>query len=157
MAEEKPKRLYRKTYLQMIRNSVGSAMFRNWYIHTSEQGEFDAMKDGEDSCAFYVSGVLRIFNKVRSIHGTVESTTRDLEEFGWQKVHNANPGDVLVWEALQFGDKSQKHIGFYVGEGRAVSTSWKQKKVVEHDMNFGGEKRKIVRIYRLEDWHNDNP
>jgi hypothetical protein len=154
--EVKPTRLYFKTYLQMIRNSAGSGMFRNWYLKTAEQGEFDAMRDGEDSCAFYVSGLLRIFNKINFIHGTVESTIKDLEDFGWQKVRKANPGDVLVWEALQFGDRTQKHIGFYIGEGRAVSTSWKQKKVTEHDMNFGDDYRKIEQIHRMENWHYDN-
>jgi hypothetical protein len=152
MAEhQKPKRLQFKTYLQMIHNSVGTEMFRNWYVTTPEGDEFDAMSDGEDSCAFYVSGLLRVFGKL-SLHGTVESTVQDLGNSGWQNVDEPSPGDVLVWEAQKFGDKQQRHIGFYIGDGKAVSTSWTKKVVVEHDKNFGKQNRKIEQIFRLDDW-----
>jgi hypothetical protein len=152
MAEEKPRRLQFKTYLQMIRNSAGTEMFRNWYVETREQGEFDAMSDGEDSCAFYVSAILKIFSKVNAVHGTVASTVKDLEESGWAEVEKPEPGDVLVWEAKQFGDKKQRHIGFYMGSGKALSTSWKEKKVVEHDLNFAEQNRKIEQIFRISKW-----
>jgi uncharacterized protein YfaT (DUF1175 family) len=141
MAEEKPQRLQFKTYIQMIRNSVSSGMFRNWYIKTAELGEFDAMKGGEDSCAFYVSGLLKIFSKINSIHGTVASTAKDLIESGWQEVNEPKPGDVLIWEAQQFGDKSQRHIGFYIGDQKAVSTSWTDNKAEQ--------------IFRMENWDDD--
>jgi hypothetical protein len=156
MAEQKPKRLEYKTFLQLIRNSVGTEMFRNWYVQTPDKGEFDAMRDGEDSCAFYVSGVLKMLGKIASIHGTVNSTTKDLEDSGWLVVKDTEPGDVLVWELQQFGDLAQRHIGFYVGEGRAVSTSWTEKVVVEHDQNFGGQSRKIEQIFRMEKWDKDD-
>jgi hypothetical protein len=156
MAEEqKPKRLYFKTYLKMVRNSIGTSMFRNWYIQTEQHGEFDAMRDGEDSCAFYVSGVLKIFDKVQSIHGLVDSVAKDLQESGWQSVTEPIEGDVLIWEAQKFGDRMQHHIGFYVGNGKAISTSWKEKVVVEHEHNFGEQRRKIEQVYRMEHWDGD--
>jgi hypothetical protein len=158
MAEEqKPIRLYFKTYIQMVRNSVGTAMFRNWYVYAPESGEFDAMKDGEDSCAFYVSGLLKIFNKVKSIHGLVGSVVKDLEESGWQKVNEPKAGDVLIWEPQEFEGRMQNHIGFYVGNGKAVSTSWIKKTVVEHEQNFGEKQRKIEQIFRMDGWDGDNP
>jgi hypothetical protein len=156
MAEDKPERLQFKTYLKLIENSVGTAMFRNWYVESPEQGEFDAMVDGEDSCAFYVSGVLKIFSKVTDIHGTITSTVKDLEESGWQVVKDPNPGDVLVWEPQNFSGRAQSHIGFYIGNSKAVSTSFKEKSVVEHDLNFGGQNRKIEQAYRLNSWKSDN-
>ena len=152
--QDKPIRLYFKTYLGVIRNSVGTGMFRNWYVKTPEQGEFDAMKDGEDSCAFYVSSLLKIFGKVTTIHGTVESTIKDLEKSGWQKVVEPQPGDVLVWETQKFADAQQRHIGFYIRDGRAVSTSWKKKIVVEHNQNFDNN-RKIELVFRMNKWDED--
>lgn len=150
--EEKPKRLYFKTYLQMIRNSVGTEMFRNWYVKTPKEGEFDAMKDGENSCAFYASGLLKIFGKVSSTHGRVESLVKDLENSGWRRAEEPKTGDVLLWEPQKFGDVWQKHIGFYVGDDKAISTSWTQKKVIEHEKNFGEQNRKIIQIFRMNNW-----
>jgi hypothetical protein len=154
--EQKPRRLYFKTYLKMIHNSIGTGMFRNWYVQTPERGEFDAMKDGEDSCAFYVSSLLKIYDKVAGIHGTVDGTVKDLESSGWQVVGEAKEGDVLVWEAQQFGGKQQRHIGFYVGNGKAVSASYTKKVVVEHEQTFGDQNRKVEQIFRMNKWDEDN-
>jgi hypothetical protein len=41
-------------------------MFRNFYVRTDSGGEFDALDDGYNSCAFYVSSILAIFNKLSS-------------------------------------------------------------------------------------------
>ena len=150
----KPRRLYFKSYIQLIHNSVGSNLFRNLYVETPERGEFDALDDGYNSCAFYVSSVLVIFKKLSGIHGTVVSTIRDLTESGWHEVSKPQAGDVLVWEAQQFDDGLKEHIGFSLGNGRAVSTSWANKAVVVHDDVFDG-KRKITKILRQSDWDNE--
>src|ERR1700694_971831 len=80
---EKPERLYFQTYLQLIRNSVGTSMFRNFYIRYPDGKEVDAMSDGSNSCAFYVSSVLKLFNLQSDIHGTVNSVLKDLEQNSW--------------------------------------------------------------------------
>jgi hypothetical protein len=151
--EEKPKRLYFKTYLQMIRNSVGTEMFRNFYIQSGDGKEVDAVSDGSNSCAFYVSGVLTLMKKHSGVHGTVESTIADLVRCGWQPVTDAKlmPGDVIVWERIKVEDDWFQHIGFYIGDGRAVSTSQTEKKVVEHDAHFDGA-RSIEQIFRHNIW-----
>lgn len=149
----KPKRLYFETYLKVIQNSVGSNMFRNFYIQTEDKGSFDALDDGDNSCAFYVSAILVIFKKLSGVHGTVDSTTRDLRESGWQEVSSQQAGDVLIWEAQQFEDGLKQHIGFCLGDGRAISTSQKQKTPIEHDEYFGNTDRKIVNIFRYPDWN----
>src|SRR5438309_2171997 len=99
---DKPKRLYFKTYLQLIKNSVGTKMFRSFYVYTPEKREFDALDSGGNSCAFFVSAVLVIFSKLGAIHGTVESTIKDLRESGWSEGDNPQAGDILVWDALPF-------------------------------------------------------
>jgi len=154
-SEEKPERLYFETYLQVVRNSVGSNIFRNFYVRTNSRGEFDALDDGYNSCAFYVSAVLVIFRKLDGMHGTVASTKKDLLDSGWQEITDLNdlqPGDVLVWEPMQFDDGLKEHIGFYMGDGKAVSTSWTTKTPVEHDKNFGAANRKITQVFRMSDW-----
>ena len=152
---DKPKRLYFKTYMQMVRNSVGTELFRNFYVETKARGEFDSMSGGELSCAFYVSGLLRMFEKVARVHGTVASTVKDMENSGWQVVDGPKSGDVLVWEKAEIEGDLVDHVGFYVGKGRAISNSYKTRTPIEHDMNFAdSQPRKIIKILRMEDWQD---
>lgn len=133
-------------------------MFRNFYVTTTERGEFDAFNDGEYSCAFFVSSLLLIFKKINRIHGLVNSTVEDLKSSGWQLVQDEpKAGDILVWEAIVFEEGPIEHIGFAIGGNRAVSTSWKQKSVVEHEINFGEQNRKIEQIFRMENWEDNDP
>jgi hypothetical protein len=150
---DKSTRLYFKSYLRLIHNAVDSHMFRNFYVETPEQGVFDALDDGSNSCAFFVSSVLILFKKLEGgIHGTVASTIRDLELSGWQLVDAPQAGDVLVWEAKQFDDGLKQHIGFSIGDGKAISTSASTRTPVRHDQNFGKANRKITHIYRILTW-----
>jgi Bacteriophage peptidoglycan hydrolase len=151
----KPQRLYFKSYLKVVNNSVGSNLFRNFYVQTDDRGEFDAFDDGENSCAFFVSAILVIFKKIQAMHGTVQSTIEDLNKSGWQLVNRPKAGDVLVWEAQQFDDGLKAHIGFYLGDNKAISTSWTKRTPVEHDIHFGKANRKITHIFRMENWEDD--
>ena len=153
--EPKPERLYHETYLQMINNSVGSGMFRNFYVRTPDQGTFDALADGSNSCAFYVSGLLVLFKKLQGVHGTIDGTVQDLETSGWKTVENIKdiqPGDVIIWEQREFSDGTYGHMGFALGAGQATSTSWTEKVVVQHDLYFGDAERPITQLYRMDDW-----
>lgn len=129
-------------------------MFRNFYIRLADGTETDALSDGSDSCAFYVSSVLTLFGKQTGIHGTVKSTIEDLRHCDWQEktdTEGLQPGDVIVWEAIEIHKAWFEHIGFYLGNGRAVSTSWTEKRVVDHDTHFDG-RRAIKQIFRHLDW-----
>lgn len=154
--DEKPKRLYFKSYIQLLNNSVGSNVFRNFYVKTREKGEFDALDDGHNSCAFFVSSILVIFKKLTNIHGTVKSTINDLKKSGWIQVEKPEPGDVVIWEAKMFNDGLKQHIGFFIGDSKAISTSLKHQTPVEHNINFGSENRKVEQVYRHLNWDNDN-
>lgn len=127
-------------------------MFRNFYVETSRRGEFDALDDGENSCAFYVSSVLVVFKKISGIHGLVGRVIDDMKGSGWIEVDSPQPGDVLVWEAQEFPDGRHEHIGFCISEGRAISTSRTAKTPIEHDINFGDANRKITQIFRMDNW-----
>jgi hypothetical protein len=93
-----------------------------------------------------------LFKKLSGIHGTVESTVKDLLESGWIEVDTPRQGDVLLWEARKFNDGLKQHIGFSLGNGRALSTSRMKKTPVEHDEHFGEDNRKIIRIFRMKSW-----
>lgn len=151
--QEKPERLYFESYLRLIKNSVGSNLFRNFYVRTPSRGKFDALGDGYDSCAFFVSSILVIFKKLSDFHGTVDQTIEDLQKSGWREVSNPRPGDVLVWEPKKFPEGMVSHVGFYIGDGRAISTSINTKTPIEHEKNFDEAKRKITKIFRA-DWEN---
>jgi hypothetical protein len=148
------KRLYFKSYLQFIRNSVGSQAYRNLYIQGADGSEQDAMDDGSNSCAFFVSSVLTIFKQHSGIHGTVKSTVLELshQSSGWQRV-DGEPiaGDVVIWKAMYVDNGWYQHIGFCIGKDWAVSTSWTEKQVVEHDLYFDG-KREIEMVFRNGHW-----
>jgi hypothetical protein len=151
-ADQKPKRLYFKTYLQLVHNSVGTGMFRNFYVQTADGQELDGMDGGSNSCAFYVSAVLTIVKRLSGVHGTVASVIRDLQQSGWVGAaeKDLQAGDVIIWEPQEYEGKMQRHIGFYIGDGRAVSTSWTKKVVVEHDVSLDG--RAIEQIFRQPNW-----
>ena len=154
--DPKPKRLYFKTYLQLIHNSIGTAMFRNFYIETSE-GIEDALSDGDNSCAFFVSSVLTILKQLTGVHGTIKNTIEDLRKNNWQEVSEQDlcPGDVIVWSAMEFEDGAYEHIGFYTGDNKAVSTSQREKRVAEHDLHFGDVNRPIEYVFRQLRWDTE--
>lgn len=133
------------TYLAVIKNSVGSELFRNFYAKIDGK-RIDVMKNGELSCAFYVSSVLVLFQMIDKVHGTVDSTVLSLKKSGWRAVKKPKIGSVLVWEKIDFGrDDIHEHIGFYIGNGRAISNSSKLGHPVRHHWTFGGKRRiKII-------------
>lgn len=134
------------TYLAVIKNSVGSKMFRNFYVKSGGK-KTDIMRAGLYSCAFYVSSVLALFKFIKEVHGTVDSTVKELKEHGWRKTKTPKPGSVLVWEAVDFGGGDiHRHIGFYIGGGVAISNNYKLGSPARHNWQFGG-KRKVEAIF----------
>lgn len=130
------------TYLSVIKNSVGSKMFRNFYAKVNGK-RTDIMKNGELSCAFYVSSILALFEFIKEVHGTVASTVKDLKQSGWREIKRPKIGSILVWESMDFGkDGIHKHIGFYIGNNNAISNSEKFRYPKTHHWTFVG-KRKI--------------
>jgi len=134
------------TYLAVIKNSIGSKLFRNFYVAMAGK-KTDIMKNGELSCAFYVSSILALFKLIGGIHGTVDSTVKDLRASGWKIVKKPKVGCILIWEKIHFGRNDiHQHIGFYIGNNRAVSNDYKLGYPVKHHWTFGG-KRKVDLIF----------
>jgi len=137
-----------ETYQAIVKNSVGSNLFRNFYAKVHGK-KTDIMNDGDLSCAFFVSSILTLLGFIKGTHGTVDATVRDLRASGWKAVRTPKAGSVLVWEQRNFGkDNSHKHIGFFIGNGLAVSNISAKKQPRKHPWNFQG-KRKVDLIL----WH----
>jgi len=139
-----------KTYLQMIKNSVGTHMFRNLFVMRDGQ-VFDASGNGQRSCAFFVSSILVIFKKIGSFHKTVYSTIKDLHAHGWVEVDDLRPGDVIIWEPIEGENGAYSHIGFYIGDDTAVSASDTAGAPIAHHKNQTNW-TEIARVYRLPEW-----
>ncbi|MFZ2803851.1 MAG: hypothetical protein WA001_01375 [Patescibacteria group bacterium] len=139
--------LLRESYLAAIKNSASSKTFKNFFA-TVDGKRQDILKDGKLSCAFFVSFVLFHFGLLKKPHTTVEGTVKDMENSGWEKTRMSRPGNVLVWEAENDDDSERHaHIGFDLGNGKAISNSSKKRMPVIHSRTFGG-KRKIVAMYQ---------
>ncbi len=147
--------LERDSFLVMINNSVDSKIF-NSIIVEEEGTKRDLLNDGEFSCAFFVSGILVINQLLTKVRATVSNLSVDLfasEKFREIPESEIQAGDIIIWEKFVFPDGSvNAHVGFYLGDEWAVSTSYANKKVIKHHYkNFGqnGEERKIEKVFRI--------
>lgn len=139
--KQKIEPLFFDTYLAVIKNSIGSKLFRNFYAKVNGKKN-DIMRNGELSCAFYVSSVLYLFKFIKEVHGTVDSTVENLKKSGWRKINHPKVGSILVYEKMDFGDGDiHKHIGFFVGDNKAVSNSYNLGHPVVHSWNFHAKRR----------------
>ncbi|HZZ99393.1 MAG TPA: hypothetical protein VFK07_01655 [Candidatus Paceibacterota bacterium] len=145
-----------KSLLAIVENSIKGGdnyFFRNLYA--SEDGkEVDILEGGRNSCAVFVSWILLTLELIKRPHATVHATENDLLASGWQEIKELKPGAVIIWEKLEGamydGEKVPKeHMGFYVGNNKAISNDSKATGFPhQHDATYGGS-RKIEKIF----WH----
>lgn len=135
-------RRYPEDFLSYIIGEVGSEKYRNFYV-----GEVDVLVDGKRSCAKFVSEVLKHFDLVSTPHATIKSTIQDMEDFGWMEIpfSSIEPGDVVVYDE---NVNNRNHLGLYIGNGRVVSNSTKERVIKFHDYEFDGT-RKIIKVLAL--------
>ncbi len=133
------------TYLAVIKNSIGSNLFHNFYAKVNGK-RTDVMANGQLSCAFYVSSILLLFKFIKEGHATVDSTVKDLKQSGWKKIKKPKIGSIIVWEKMIFSNNNiHKHIGFFIGNNKAISNSYKLRYPALHHFTFDG-KRKVELI-----------
>jgi hypothetical protein len=141
--------LLKDSYLAVIKNSVGSKLFRNFYAQVNGKKK-DILRNGELSCAFFVSSILKIFDLISKTHFTVKNVVEDLKKSGWKEIKKPKIGSVIVWERKKFSKEVHRHIGFYVKKNIAISNSSKKKTPIFHHFTFN-KKRKIEAIF----WHKN--
>ena len=119
--------------------------------------EIDATKNGVVSCAFFVSNVLNMFPALKLIkepHLTVKSTVKDLLKNGWKEVSELRLGAILVWEEKESHGGINKHIGFYIGDGQAVSNNADTGMPSIHHWTFGESEGMPVRKAEMILWNS---
>lgn len=128
------KLLLHETYLKVIQNSIGSHLFRNFYIENHGQKK-DILEDGKLSCAFFVSSLLKQFNYIPEVHTTVDGLIEDLSS-NWKEISvtDARPGDLLLWEK----EGEYGHIGFAISPDEAISNSTEKRAPHLHTHDFDG-------------------
>ena len=137
-----------ESYLQMIKNSVGTKMFRNLYLEIDGK-KIDATENGEMSCTFFVSNVLLIWKLISEGHATIKGTLKDMKKNNWVEIplKHIKPGDVIVWEEkLSNKGRIRSHIGFYISEEKTISNNDGEGIIDIHHWTYNN-KRKIIAVY----------
>ena len=140
-----------QNYLQVIKASQGSKMFQRFYVLNNNKKR-DILKNGQLSCARYVSSILKLFDLISETHATVDGTIKDMLENNWQPTKKLIPGNVLVWEEQRYvNGKFHQHLGFYLNQDKVISHRHEKKIPVIHHITYGQTKdgqpkRKIIQI-----------
>jgi hypothetical protein len=135
----------KKSLKALIQNSLGSKFFRSIYFNVNGKSK-DILENGNLSCAFYVSVILKILGLISGVHATVKSTILDMKKSGWQKTKKPTFGAVIVWEPIL--KNKHYHIGFFLNSKKAVSNSSKKGYPIIHDINYQGMKIKEIYAHR---------
>lgn len=151
MKKTKLKLLKCQNYLAMVGNSAGTKLFRNIYVSENAKKR-DILKNGENSCAYFVSSILKIFDLISLPHATVKSTIDDMLKNGWRPTKKLLPGNVILWEEIESDDGSHQHLGFYISGDKTISNSHKKRIPKIHHLTYGNNKkgepnRKVIRIF----------
>ncbi len=143
------KLLLKKTYLSFIKGAVGSKSYQSNFARIKGKDQ-DILNKGQFSCAFFVSSVLKTFSLLSDLHTTVNGTVLDMKRNGWKLITKPRPGSVILWEEKQ----GNKHLGFYIGNNKAVSNCKTKFSPCIHHWTYGIQnhkpKRKVEKIF----WHN---
>lgn len=135
-----------QNYLETIKASRGSKMFRRFYV-LEDGKKKDILKNGKLSCARYVSSILKLFDLISETHATVNGAMKDMFRNSWKPTKKLIPGNVLVWEEKTTSSgEVHSHIGFYLGDNKAISHRNEKCLPVIHHYTYGRDKRRIVKI-----------
>ena len=150
MADPNIEILKKDTFLKMLENSAGSRMFNSLFVRFKDSNEKkDVLNDGEFSCAFFVSGILYMFEMTKKPVSTVKNLKEQIETSEmWNKVEEGDvqEGDLVFWQKVKFEDGSENaHVGFAVSGAEAISTDYKLKAVNRHLISA----RPIDQVYRF--------
>lgn len=130
------KPLTKKTFLTIARASVDSPIFRQSFFEMNGK-TVDILRNGDLSCAFFVSSLLKIFSLIKDIHATVEGTIKDMTESGWGKIEKPRAGTVIIWAPRKTENgETHRHIGICIDGKQAISNSSEQKVPTIHQWNY---------------------
>lgn len=145
--EEKINQALFKSYIAAIKNSIGARTFRQLYLYDQDADRVvEVLQNGNLACAYFVSSILLHFGLLDNFYVNVEEAIAAMKAKGWRSAKRPVPGAVIIWAERRFRKNARphKHIGFYIGPGRAVSNSSRTGYPVIH--NLRPEGRKIIEI-----------
>ena len=143
--------------MAMVNKSVGTSMFQNLFILDKYNESKDIMKNGELSCARYVSSLLLLTSPdlITRVRATVSGLEKDLRLKEWYVTGQPLIGSIAFWEPL----RGNRHVGFYIGGGRAISNSTSEGIPKNHSLHFEDEEgfhRKVGKFYFHSILKNDS-
>lgn len=117
----KPSFLLKKNLLFIAKSAIGTKMFRKLYFSIGGK-KIDVLRDGDLSCAFFVSSLLKILGLIGEIHTTVSETEKDMVRHGWRTIKKPEPTAVIIYAPkISRSGETHKHIGIYFGENKVIS------------------------------------
>lgn len=139
------KYLHYKTYLSMIDKCENLEIFRNFFAE-DDNGEIkDLLDDSDNSCASFVSNILYINGLIQSPRATVDSTERDILNFGWiesNDIKTIEKGDLIIWPKDK--EHNNRHFGIYLGNNQCIQNDPILRKTTIKELNF----RPIEKIFK---------
>ena len=141
----------KENFLLSIRNSNGSQIFRNYF----DKDGNDVLKNGDLSCAYFISGIMLLHGLIDRVHFTVPGTISAMEQNGWSEINHPKVGCVIVWDSVHQNGSKHLHLGVYIGDGQAISNRSSLGMPGEHPLHYTGldkgvkKKAPILAYY----WH----
>lgn len=127
-------------------------MFRNYFY----QNLGDILKNGDLSCAYFVSIVLLMFGFVDKPYFRVLDTIAEMEKNGWYEITKLRKGCIVVWNPIVQNGGTHLHIGFYMGKGIAISNRSSLGVPGEHSVTASGLDKTPTKIGTIRTiyWHD---
>ena len=144
-----------ENYLDAINKSVGSDLFQTVWAEINGERK-DIINKGQFACAIHVSSILLWFAEfglIKTRHAGVVGLIKDLEDSGWHKIDKPRVGAIIHWEAVYKNGGSNEHIGFDIGNDRAVSNERDVRTPIEHHYTYGETDGKPNRKMEGVYWH----
>jgi hypothetical protein len=114
-------------YLEMIKKSVWSTMFQNFWVETHEWDKKDTTQWWNLSCAYFVSSILKIYNRINTPTDMIQNTLNQIKEH-WRYEINplTHPNEIPSWSILLrqewfWPSWNHAHIWFYMWNEQSVS------------------------------------
>jgi len=145
----------KRTFEAMVRNSVGSHIFKNLYRIIESGESVDALHDGKFGCAVFVDNIL-ILNGMLPFEKQT-ALVRELREFldvspDWKEIPLAEKQDydVIFWEKTEDPrGGANAHVGFLIDRDNAISNNSRSGIVIQHWVRDRGN---LVAAYRYIAW-----
>lgn len=136
-----PKLNYNKNFISIINSAVGTNLFQHLYMLDDNGNEFDAAEGGNRSCALFVTGLLKMHDRIESMHATASGTLKSVSSSSsWSRTDNPVAGDIIFWDKTP---NTTGHVGFYIDENTAISINDNEGLASRHNLTLRDNRQPI--------------